>query len=49
MKDGKLVEGEAEVRKQVDFSNWAAGNVDPDAMKKHRQLLDRQHFVGPAW
>lgn len=49
MKDGKLVKGEAERRNLVDFSNWVAANVDPEDLKKHRELLDRQHFRGPVW
>ena len=34
MKDGKLVEGEAPIRETVDFSNWYAGNVDPEDLKR---------------
>jgi len=49
LKDGKLVEGEAPKRKFVEFSNWYAANVDPEDLKKHKELLDRQHFRGPMW
>jgi len=49
MKDGKLVAGESAKRSLVDFSNWVAANVDPEDLKKHRELLDRQHFRGPMW
>lgn len=35
MKDGKLVEGEAPIRETVDFSNWYAGNVDPEDLKRY--------------
>ena len=49
MKDGKLVPGESEKRSLVDFSNWVAAHVDPEDLKKHRELLDRQHFRGPMW
>lgn len=49
MKDGKLVKGEAKRRSLVDFSNWVAAHVDPEDLKKHRELLDRQHFRGPMW
>lgn len=34
VKDGKLVSGEAEKRKEVDYSNWYAGNTDPEDLKK---------------
>ena len=44
-----MVPGEASKRKLVDFSNWVASNVDPEDLKKHRELLDRQHFRGPMW
>lgn len=49
MKEGKLVEGESEKREAVDFSNWFAGNVDPEDLKKHKELMDRMHFGGPVW
>ena len=49
MVDGKLVKGEAKRRSLVDFSNWVAAHVDPEDLKKHRELLDRQHFRGPVW
>jgi len=49
MKDGKLVKGEAERRELVDWSNWFAANVDPEDLKKHKELMDRQHFGGPVW
>ncbi|CAK69075.1 unnamed protein product (macronuclear) [Paramecium tetraurelia] len=47
--NGNLVQGQAEKRKEVDYSNWYAANVDPDDLKKHKELLDRQHFSGPFW
>ena len=37
------------VREEVDFSNWSEGNVDPENIKKHKQLLTRQHFGGEFW
>ena len=49
LKDGKLVKGSAEKRETVDFSNWYAGNVDPEDLRRHKELLDRQHFGGPIW
>ena len=41
VKDGQLVKGEAEKRHTVDYSNWHAGNVNPEDLKKHKELLDR--------
>ncbi len=41
MRNGKLVEGEAAKREYVDFSNWFAENVDPEDLRKHKELLDR--------
>ena len=46
---GKLYYGKAEGREPVSYSNWYAGNVDPEQLKKHKELLDRQHFGGPFW
>jgi hypothetical protein len=48
-RDGKLVEGKAQERKVVTYSNWHSGNQNPDDMRKHRELLDRQHYGGPLW
>ncbi|EPY33315.1 hypothetical protein STCU_01203 [Strigomonas culicis] len=33
----------------VPMSNWGYGNMDPDAVSKHKELTDRQHFMGPHW
>jgi len=41
MIDGKLVKGEGEEREKVDISNWFAANVDPEDLRRHRELLDR--------
>jgi len=49
LKDGKLVKGEAAKRKYVEFSNWHAANVAPEDLKRHKELLDRQHYRGPFW
>ena len=38
-----------EEREAVSYSNWYAGNVDPDDLQKHKELLDRQYFRGPFW
>jgi hypothetical protein len=43
------VEGKAKKREVVVYSNWHSGNLNPDDIKKHRALLDRQHFRGPLW
>lgn len=50
------MKGKADRKEKVDYSNWHAGNVDPDDLKKyfylwrrHKDLLDRQHFRGPFW
>lgn len=34
LRDGKLVKGEAEKQVRVDYSNWHAGNVDPEDLKR---------------
>ena len=44
-----MVKGKAKKRKTTTYSNWHSGNVDPDDLRKHRELLDRQHFGGPMW
>lgn len=49
MKDGKLTEGAPASKFKPDYSNWYAGNVDPQDLKRHKELLDRQHFMGPFW
>lgn len=48
-RDGKLVEGKAKKRKTTTYSNWNSKNLNPDDIKRHRALLDRQHFRGPLW
>lgn len=48
-RDGKLVEGKAKERKTVSYSNWHGGHLNPDDLRKHRELLDRQHYGGPLW
>ena len=49
MENGKIFFGSAEKREPVSYSNWYAGNVDPEQMERHKNLLDRQHFGGPTW
>ena len=46
MRDGKLVEGEAKKRAAAEYINWCCSNPDPGDVLKHRQLLDRQHYLG---
>lgn len=48
-RDGKLQEGTAKTRTQTTYSNWHSGNLNPDDLKRHRALLDRQHYRGPLW
>jgi hypothetical protein len=48
-RNGQLVEGKAQERKVVTYSNWHAGHHNPDDLRKHRELLDRQHYGGPLW
>ncbi|CCW59881.1 unnamed protein product [Phytomonas sp. EM1] len=33
----------------VPMTNWGIGNMDPEAVAKHKELTDRQHFMGPHW
>ncbi|KAF5224393.1 hypothetical protein ECC02_002649 [Trypanosoma cruzi] len=33
----------------VPMTNWGYGNMDPDAVMRHKELTDRQHFIGPHW
>ncbi len=44
-----MKKGKAAPRPSVDVSNWFAANVDPEDLRKHRELLDRQHYRGPVW
>jgi len=30
-------------------TNWGFGNIDPDMLKRHKSLLDRQYFMGNEW
>lgn len=49
MDNGRIFFGSAEKREPVSYSNWYAGNVDPEQLERHKKLLDRQHFGGPTW
>ena len=49
LRDGKLVEGKGMVREEATFSNWYCSNADPEDLRKHRELMDRQHYRGPQW
>ena len=42
----KLIRG---VREEVEFVNWGAGNIDPEDLKRHKDLLKRQYFAGEFW
>lgn len=48
-KDGNFVEGSGVKRRKVTYSNWTSAHASPDDLRKHRELLDRQHFSGPLW
>ena len=37
------------VREEVEFSNWGTGNLDPQDLKRHKELLKRQYFGGQFW
>lgn len=49
VQQGEVREGTGSEKTKVDFSNWYAGNVDPADLKRHKELLERQHFGGPFW
>jgi hypothetical protein len=34
------------VRQEVEFTNWSAGNIDPEDLRRHQELLKRQYFAG---
>ena len=36
-------------RNFVPMSNWGQKNLDPDMITRHKELLDRQFFMGPHW
>ena len=48
-KDNKVTEGQPEEKFFPEYSNWYGGNVDPQDLRRHKDLLDRQHFSGPFW
>ena len=48
-KDNQMTEGQSEEKFFPEYSNWYAGNVDPQDLRRHKDLLDRQHFSGPFW
>lgn len=33
----------------VPKTNWGRGNIDPDMVKRNKELTDRQFFMGPHW
>lgn len=36
-------------REFVPMTNWGLGNMDPDVVMRHKELTDRQYFMGPHW
>ena len=48
-RDGKLVSSAALREGKARHSQWDGGNLDPDSVRKHQQLLERQHFGGKMW
>ena len=49
VKDGKVEEGKSEIKITPEYSNWYGANVDPQDLRRHKDLLDRQHYSGPFW
>jgi hypothetical protein len=49
IKDGRVTEGTSEKKLIPDYSNWYAGNVDPQDLRRHKDLMDRVHYDGPFW
>lgn len=48
-KDGEVHKGGATEKFFPEYSNWYGGNVDPQDLRRHKDLLDRQHYSGPFW
>mmetsp|Transcript_9382 Transcript_9382/g.31780 ORF Transcript_9382/g.31780 Transcript_9382/m.31780 type:complete len:130 (+) Transcript_9382:35-424(+) len=46
LRDGSLVEGAAEDLGAARHAAFSGANVDPDALARHRSLVERQHFGG---
>jgi hypothetical protein len=59
VRDGVVVEGRASSLDKAPVTNWREGNVDPDALARHRSQLRRFQFrgsermeappAGPVW
>ena len=49
LRDGKLVEGRAEMREKATYSNWYCSNADPEDIRRHREMMDRMQYRGPKW
>ena len=49
IRDGKVVASAALREGKARHSQYDGGNLDPDSVARHRQLLERQHFGGPTW
>lgn len=48
-KDGEVKEGNHNPRVKSAFTNWYSGNADPEDMKKHKEMIQRQYYEGPLW
>jgi len=44
MRDGQLRQGRADAVSAARHSAYDATNIDPDALARHRRLVERQHF-----
>ena len=49
VRNGKVVEGKGERREEAEYENWCSSNADPEDIRRHRELLDRECFKGPKW
>jgi hypothetical protein len=52
-KDGNVssheTHGKGLGRDFVPMGSWGRGCMDPDVIRQHRELTDRQYFMGPHW
>jgi len=47
--DGKDVLSRRSKSRGTAISNWGEGNPDPDCVRRHEALIERQRFRGPHW